>query len=221
MKKQFLYLLFLGSLFAFTNGCRKPCHEPSPTTFLLPAEVLDYVDFKTGSYWIYRDSANGAVDSVPVLNSQHVFNNDSGYSPCNNNLILIRQFENVEVSTRHYDSTGHASDLWTLTFDNQIKNVDASSRIFYVRGMVFTFAYPFRDYSFLNEKHDEYFIDSLEVAGKIYSHVLKVETIYPTSNLPAIYTNYYVAGIGVVSYRHTDPQNHSERKDLVRYNIIR
>jgi hypothetical protein len=60
-----IYLIPLLSLLMLVFSCRE---KPDPPTYLFPSEFLPYIVFQNGSYWVYEDSATGALDSVVVSN---------------------------------------------------------------------------------------------------------------------------------------------------------
>jgi len=60
----------------FFLGCCKEKDKPLEQ-HLIPAEMKAYWDFKPGSWWIYQDSATGAIDTVKVL--ENINGIDTGY----------------------------------------------------------------------------------------------------------------------------------------------
>ncbi len=67
MKTRMLFVLpiVMASLF-LTFSCR----EPEKEIFYMPQEFKDYVMFPVGSYWVYEDSASGAIDSIYLKSSE-------------------------------------------------------------------------------------------------------------------------------------------------------
>ncbi|MBL7889224.1 MAG: hypothetical protein JNL24_06705 [Bacteroidia bacterium] len=67
MKKSFVFIVFVFTLLLF-NSCGKFEYEkyyevpPAPL-----ADLPAYSYFKTGTYWVYKDSASGVEDSVYVF----------------------------------------------------------------------------------------------------------------------------------------------------------
>src|SRR6185295_7587176 len=51
-------------------SCDKEGGGPNNDNWTIPQEVKDYSLFKPGTYWIYEDSASGALDSVYVYDLQ-------------------------------------------------------------------------------------------------------------------------------------------------------
>ncbi len=56
----FAFLMLLCSC----NGCKKK------TNYSISADLMTAFNYKVGTYWIYRDSIGGSVDSFVVVNNQ-------------------------------------------------------------------------------------------------------------------------------------------------------
>ena len=70
MKKKVLYAtlaLFLPALLCFLQGCKRENDPPEPEIFLFDQAMYDYCYFKTGTWWVYRDSATGMLDTVVIV----------------------------------------------------------------------------------------------------------------------------------------------------------
>jgi hypothetical protein len=61
----------------------------------IPQEVLDYCYFKTGSYWVYRDSLTGVKDCVYVTRNSIIEIDNRAQSGINDRRILQRM--NVDM----------------------------------------------------------------------------------------------------------------------------
>ena len=68
MRKYYILILFLMSILACTK---------KPGILYLDAKIKEQFYFKKGSYWIYRDSISGRVDSFYLESVE--FTNDSTY----------------------------------------------------------------------------------------------------------------------------------------------
>ena len=62
MKKIRSYILISFLLLIFVQSCR----EPELPTYYMPQEFKDYVVFPVGSYWVYKDSVSGVLDTVTL-----------------------------------------------------------------------------------------------------------------------------------------------------------
>lgn len=63
MKPKLYFTLILPLVVFCFVGCHK---DRKPPTYYLPQEVKDYMYFKPSTYWVYKDSVSGALDSVIV-----------------------------------------------------------------------------------------------------------------------------------------------------------
>ena len=68
MKNKLLYHSIAFLILAFCSCCTdKEGGDPEPLPVIdAPQEVKDYIIFKPGTYWIYKDSTTGTEDSVFV-----------------------------------------------------------------------------------------------------------------------------------------------------------
>ncbi|OFY65081.1 MAG: hypothetical protein A3H98_07835 [Bacteroidetes bacterium RIFCSPLOWO2_02_FULL_36_8] len=61
-------------LFTFASVCLSfsACKDdkPAPPTYYLTQDMYDYVIFPVGSWWVYKDSATGALDTVKVISQE-------------------------------------------------------------------------------------------------------------------------------------------------------
>ena len=71
MKKAKSVLIILSAL-CFSVTCAKK--EKEYPTYYLGQEYKDYVVYKTGSYWIYEDSASKIIDSVCLYKQNIIIN---------------------------------------------------------------------------------------------------------------------------------------------------
>lgn len=80
-RKSFLYVPFF--LFCITllgvNACRDKENGglANPSVITIPQEAFDYCYFKPGTWWAYRDSVSGDLDTIYVTEARRGF--DSSY----------------------------------------------------------------------------------------------------------------------------------------------
>ena len=213
--------LFCGALI-FSLGCNKRCrNKVIVEQILIPQEILNYVDFNVGTYWIYQDSSSGRLDSAVVVSNRHFMENDSTINDCGEK-ILIRQFENIEVGYLHFDLlSGYSSSLYIQTFNNSLKRSNSSyNGIFVINDMDwFELAYPFNNYSNGAYNIYESKTDSLLVLGKTYKEILVVKRKY-TQGAPNYFANtYYGSKIGKLTVREYSTPLGNNVNNLVRYKI--
>ncbi len=75
MKRNYItVVLLLASGVLLFTGCRKDLAvNPEDVTIKIPQEVKDYMQFKTGSWWLYEDSVSLAKDCVYVTSHTEGF----------------------------------------------------------------------------------------------------------------------------------------------------
>jgi hypothetical protein len=91
-------------LMCLTVSCKK-----KPRERFIPADMKAYWDFRPGSYWIYKDSVSGAIDSVYVTN--RVNNTGDGILNYNKENII---YEYLQVDM-HSSLDGYDYQYWINT----------------------------------------------------------------------------------------------------------
>ena len=201
-KHKSLLTLFILPIVLLSLQCKRPdCSKDVPLEIMIPQEVLDYVDFKAGSYWIYQDSATGRIDSEVVLSSKHTMENIDAYNNCQE-IATMRRFENIEINFRRYDSLGTLTGGWLREFDNGPKYRNRSLDKFFVinnGGNSFVIGYPFD--------------------GKMYYNVIEILELFQAKTDFVIY-RYFAKNIGLIQ-RGTKGlhQNDFSKSDLIRFQI--
>ena len=124
-------------------GCLKP-RDTGPTKIvdrLIPAELKAYWDFQPGSYWVYQDSATGALDTVTVVDRQQViFDSELSYDP---NVKGICELFNLKLETSggltyYYGiNTAFGNDVLPYYMTGNLTRVGGSSA--YASGRCFVY----------------------------------------------------------------------------------
>lgn len=191
-KAKYLFFISLLCLVLSSSKCRKDCKD-KPRQVFLPQEVLDYVDFKTGTYWVYKDSATGRIDSEVVISSRHFMEDVGGLNECGS-----RHYENIEMVMKRYDS---------LVFIVQ-------------QGSSFLLGYPF---SIAYDNHGynvkEFLSDSIIYNNVKYYHVLTQDGQFGNQN----YFTYAVFAkkIGRLYFGTTGGNpNDFQKANIIRYKIM-
>ncbi len=113
MQRRLLSYLLLGSLPFWLNTCTLGCQKCKDLYFT--PQVKDYfLDFKKGSYWIYRNVANGDLDSVYFV-SQFILPETvpAGGSICYQEYGIV-YFEGLSGSLK----LGYFVKSWSNNFQN-------------------------------------------------------------------------------------------------------
>ena len=222
-KHKSLLTLFLLPCILLSLQCKRPdCSKDVPITLMIPQEILDYVDFKAGSYWVFQDSATGRIDSEVVLSSKHTMENVDAYNKCQE-IATMRRFENIEINFRRYDSLGTLTGGWLREFDNGPKYRNRSLDKFFVinnGGNSFVIGYPFDEiYGENSYEIHESKLDSILLNGKMYYNVIEVLELFQAKTDFVIYS-YFAKNIGLIQ-RGTKGlhQNDYSKSDLIRFQI--
>ncbi|HEV7232527.1 MAG TPA: hypothetical protein VGO45_14415 [Bacteroidia bacterium] len=217
MKK---YILFISVLIGLIS-CKKDKATVYPDKRIpVPQILADYGYFKKGTYWIYRDTATLALDSVYVTASKqgteqntpdngHPYNGYYGYF----NVYTQSSFEGVQYNDwvdTHFTSGGH-SEIWR----NKINNAGTPSWLmtdYFVVGQTFV---PDNGYASTVAFENQY--DSLKIESNYFKNVV----LFNDKQNPIQYnsvTNVYLAkNIGVI--RKEILATHKVW-NLIRYNVV-
>jgi hypothetical protein len=89
----------------FFSGCKK---NDSYTTYDIPPLLKEYMSFKEGSYWIYKNEVTGTLDSCYVTGMVDFFFFDPGVKadPHNETIRIVFKssfLQSCEVVTDHAD----------------------------------------------------------------------------------------------------------------------
>jgi hypothetical protein len=68
MHKKIVFLIIVVIYFFGFTGCETSSECPKDSVITLEQEMIDWIQYKPGSYWIYKDSISGNIDSVYVTN---------------------------------------------------------------------------------------------------------------------------------------------------------
>jgi hypothetical protein len=181
VKLPTLIFLFFSGVILLSSRCKKnvTCTPAPVIKVMIPQELLDYVDFKAGSYWVYQDSASGRIDSEVVVSSRHVMDDKYASNNCSE-VAITSQYENIEINMERYDSTGKLTYSWTRSFNNVAKMRDHSQDSLFIIDNLNSFyiGYPFKQkWTVASATCTCSFFDSTLLNGKWYFDVIKVSRI--------------------------------------------
>lgn len=242
MKMRFLILTLLFLLFA--DSCRKKQECKPPKVQIIEQEMIDWVFYKPGSYWIYNDSVTGAYDSVYVtktyydtlnfLHSDLFRYSNSKRRNCiiKSHQVIVIEYESLQglrytVGGTYGFGNGVNNNTNPVNGTSQIENLNHSggdggySDYMYFPVLQGTVG---RWTGFGLIKHDTIYSQH-EVAGKVYENVLRIHDNY---NAALWYDTkfYHVKNIGVIKkeYYKIDQKNPQSELlhvwELVRYEVI-
>lgn len=97
------------------------CSRCDNTTFNLSQDQRDFMSFKTGSYWIMRDSMTGQLDSFVITRWNNSYLNFPDSKKCpdsyefiGSDLSILEPATGVPVDTLSYGFTVNATGYQTL-----------------------------------------------------------------------------------------------------------
>lgn len=209
--KKLIVFFFLSSLILCLN-CTKKKEEDK--TAYLSQEFLSYIDFPIGSYWIYKDTAVGTIDSIYVIENQRIKKHDR-----NEKL----DYETISVHTVHH-SKGFKDTIFGRGLsepgfregNNPLCGYHVSLPKygimdifkFFTPNEVGKFA-PLGGSAFINAKNDK-----LIIQGREYSNTVTTEfKVQQNGNL--IKSEVYAQNVGVIRTVYSD----GHVFDLIRYHI--
>ncbi len=220
MKKYIL--LSIAILFFFTTCKKDPDVNPQTAG---PAYTLQnlaaYSYFKTGTYWIYKDSTSGVEDSVYVYTDTSYSYYQTGAVQADGNYMFYNFIALSYFDTYHYHysiSMGNYSlstgEVGVVRMRN--KPTDYVGETFlmsnrFVANDVITW------YLGAGSTYYKEFYDSVNILGTYYYSVAK---FYDTNNASEYNspTNFYIAkNIGIIKKEKLDS---NKVWNLIRYNIV-
>jgi len=200
----------------------KRCDPTLAVKIMIPEEVLEHIDFKAGSYWIYKDSVSGDVDSMVVEENRHIFEEEiHGIDRCGNEVVL-KQLENIVMDIPIYDtSVTFGSGYRENSFRNRGKmdgTMPLDEFILDCQGSCI-FGYPLnRTLTMQDSKTVVDRIDSAVVGGIVYRNVIRVRE---TTNFSIFNESLWVKNIGKVQSTQELQSHIISRYNLRRYKVTR
>jgi hypothetical protein len=182
--KKWHYWVLAALLLCIMWGCKK-----QPGTVAIDADLEKNFSYKPGTYWIYRDSLTGEVDSFAVVDNHDALGNSNNFG----NYTI----QSAEIGTYH---NGIANDTFLIRWDLQTNYVNYT----YYKGPSFSggslqynplFYYPFKRYSIL---------PTYSVGSNIFSNVAEIAT-YPNGYFKAFPDVFYIcANAGIIKMNLSD-----------------
>jgi hypothetical protein len=217
-----ILLSLVVSILLLSSKCRKHCDPIIPEKVMIPQEILDYIDFKVGTYWVFKDSVSGSLDSSIVISSKHIMEDDMTLNDCGDE-VLARQYENVIIKANKYDSLGNFIIDWEMSFNNSRKTaLGVPVTVFIINNYDnFKIAYPFdRIYHTPVQTISEYKTDSITTNQLTYKELLNVKRIIDNDPNHAFDVGTWAKKIGLVHYVYFANSKQVEQSYLIRYKII-
>jgi hypothetical protein len=223
MKTNIKTLLFISAAICMITTCKckkdpDPTPDPGPSVPL--QDLTAYSHFKTGTYWIYKDSATLVEDSVYVYF-------DTAYSYYNSGTPIIAAGNYMFYECRahsYFDSYDYYYQIDMGYYGSKHSIGTWRKRIkpgHYV-GKTFLMSNRFVDGEFINayttpgETYFKFFFDSLNIEGKYYRSTVKFYDSGNSSEYDS-QTNFYISkNIGIARKERLDT---FKIWNLIRYQV--
>lgn len=222
INKSFLVIaLLLGALFGNCK-CKKdpdPTPEPKPT---VPLEDLTaYSYFKTGTYWIYKDSATGIEDSVYVyFDTSYSYYQNNGIQAAGNYMYHdCKIHSNSDTYNYYYKISGGNYSI--STGENGVERIRTKPGNYigetYLMSNRFIEGDQIGLFTGTGTTYFKMEYSSFLLEGNIYNKVVKFYDDKNASEYESP-TNFYIAkNIGIIRKEILDSM---KIWNLIRYNII-
>ena len=190
-----------------------PCEGVEPETIVTPVDAqLDAFDFGVGSYWVYRDTTSGTLDSL-YLFDRHVgqcFAGRSDNNPCM--VEITRRFESREYLLQRFpqlDSMAWVHGLTSVARCSLAAFSDCSS---------------FQEIVVLADviRPDEIVYEDVVVNGTLFADAMVYTTVVGAnyySGMQAGSVFYWHPDAGIVKQVLHDDQGNTRVLELIRYHI--
>jgi hypothetical protein len=233
--KNIRMLCLIAGIIVFFNSCdRDPTKpgfqlkKPKPVNLRFElGEAKDYLWAKPGSYWIYKDSASGNIDTQTVTALQVESQTIKGTREETQHITVefdkLRRFVYSSFHQRsYYDETLNPTPDGT--------SFDGSNRIVcerHAKGIIFSFFNPFIIDGVASDGFStttcKSIIETIPLQNKTYDHVAKFEikndVTWTSGSLPYFTSIYYWAkNVGLIKMELQ--KNTPENWELIEYNII-
>ena len=222
MKNIALTLLILAGTIASTfNACKKPGSIPNyPVNDSLKAAF----NFQPGTYWIYRDSISGEVDSFYV---------QTNYTNNNNNVSYTYDVIRIHI-VAYYNSPSSYAD-WDYYYAGNEIDMDYGGSNMQTCYYAPFINYPFQNSITLFRYSSSYFVTDSALVKKIYStytvngnaftDVAEVNHSLDTSGTGLLDYNdvfYMCPAVGMIKMRLNHPKDSINRVwEILRWGIVK
>ena len=219
MKKKIpspaIFYFILPALLLLFQGCKRENDPPEPEIFLFDQAMYDYCYFKAGTWWVYRDSATGMLDTVNVIKSSRGMDtarHDDG------TIWRISDWFDTKLTSSHSDFIqnrwGHSS--WkNLAFRDRTKPGDfvGEATFFFLPADIGAVrSGGGAGIVILTEK-----ADTLTIHGKRYEHVIVLENSQSLPDWGSETITKFAINTGIIQFEIKDS---AQVWQLIDYNII-
>lgn len=193
-------LLIVALMFFFSSSS---CKKKVPEKYALHPEITEFLDFKEGSYWIYKNIISERLDC------SYVFNYNKGF------YIESEAGESYTGERADYEHVEYKQSWFSNNVTIGLNPAIIPNEVLYYKGN-----YQFKDDTgrgdggnLLFYKNESYnYLDSLILLGGwTYENVIKIRSTHPIFK-----TAYLKRHVGFVKFELPD----SSVYELIRYNVV-
>lgn len=189
-------LLLLTLLLTISCEGTRECEE-----YYFTEEYKSFACFESGSYWVYKDTAQNVIDSITLISQRITFNPYCNYES-NPHEVLYQEFTSSFSSNVKLYVSGYANLDDEMSYNSQP-----------------SFSFPLGIFIIPEAENEyNYLLDSLEVNGAIYKNIrvhIEKAPINRHKN-----TFYWAKNIGLIRKVIQSPSSDSIYNfDLVRYKL--
>ena len=219
--KKMIFLSVLMVIF-FTTCKKDPdTTEPEPGSDYVHQDLTAYSHFKTGTYWIYKDSTSGVEDSVYVYYDTSFVYHQTGATQADGDYMFYNCQAHSFYDTYDYYYKISMGYYIISTKEVGVQRIRTKPGDYVGETYLMSNRFVTDDvitlYSGTGSTYYKGFYDSINVLGNYYQSVAK---FYDTNNASEYNspTNFYIAkNIGIIKKEKLDS---NKVWNLIRYNIV-
>ena len=222
MKNKFLYYALAFFIFSVCScSCDKEGGDPEPLPVIdAPQALKDYIVFKPGTYWIYKDSTSGVVDSVFV--TDFIEGHDTLY-PSHAASGIYEWFQvNTHSALDGYDYyyKFNADDIYHIANTLYAVNREKLKPGDYV-GTIYCFISPFTigltAYTVYDVTTVSNYYSGITIGSHLFPEVVKIHETRNVTEEQQVTNFYFSKNIGIVRKELVDS---SKVWNIERYFIV-
>ncbi len=218
-------ILFILIFLFILVGCIKDEPITIPPTYYLPDNFKNWIYFKTGTYWIYKNDTTGIEDSIVVNESYNDIESMIGINQYNESKIMYYYEDITMVSYSYTENIKYHESAFIYINDPHAIGISCTFAKWDI-----TFGWPAYNNTLefiyepvLNSKLGRTSVsaifDTLIVAGKLYFNVIQINDTLNTldGGYPTYY--YFAKNYGLIKKEIMETSEVVEW-NLIRYNIV-
>jgi hypothetical protein len=168
-------LLVFSTFIVFTTST---CKEKERKTIYIDAETKAYCDFRTGSWWVYKEEQTGLIDTIKITSYERMIETDEELADVDfESVLMYNRWSQVPQGNKSFQRIdadyGYGKDSKTAFVEEQYSfGIHFPTIIFYPINTVGGKATIYQGDMLILERK----MDSLELEGKTYRHIKEIST---------------------------------------------